>query len=168
MAVVARLRLANARQRLTRASTQIASFDLRVRAEVLRRRIEEQRGALLAALERIVTRKRRLFANAQVRFVALDLRARVGKLRRALEQHAAELRVRAERLLVGKRRLLQAATLTLDERSPLRILERGYAIAYDVSGKVLRSPDQVGIGDDISVRVAQGQLDATVRRKKRD
>jgi exodeoxyribonuclease VII large subunit len=46
------------------------------------------------------------------------------------------------------------------------LLERGYAIAYDASGKVLRSPDQVALGDDISVRLARGQLDATVRRKK--
>ncbi len=46
-------------------------------------------------------------------------------------------------MLIAKRRLLQAAALTLDERSPLKILERGYAIAYDASGKVLRSPDQV-------------------------
>lgn len=56
--------------------------------------------------------------------------------------------------------------MRLEERSPFRILERGYAIAYDASGKVLRSPDQVAIGDDISVRVAQGELGATVRNKK--
>jgi len=30
----------------------------------------------------------------------------------------------------------------------------------------LRSPDQVVLGDDISVRLARGQLDATVRRKR--
>jgi exodeoxyribonuclease VII large subunit len=54
----------------------------------------------------------------------------------------------------------------LEERSPFRLLERGYAIAYDASGKVLRSPDQVVLGDEISVRLARGQLGATVRRKK--
>jgi len=63
--------------------------------------------------------------------------------------------------------MLQAAALTLDERSPLRIMERGYAIAYDASGKVLRSPDQVALGEDISVRLARGELGATVRRKKK-
>jgi len=31
---------------------------------------------------------------------------------------------------------------------------------------VLRSPDQVALGDEISVRLARGQLDATVRSKK--
>jgi hypothetical protein len=31
---------------------------------------------------------------------------------------------------------------------------------------VLRSPDQVTVGDDISVRIAQGEIGATVRVKK--
>ncbi len=166
MAVVVRMRLAMARQRVTRAGAQISSFDLRVRAEVLRRRIEEQRGRLRAALERVVTRKRRIFSGAQVRFAALDLRARVGRLRRALETQSALLRVRIDRGLMAKRRRLEAAALQLEERSPFQLLERGYAIAYDASGKVLRSPDQVALGDDISVRLARGQVDATVRRKK--
>jgi exodeoxyribonuclease VII large subunit len=74
--------------------------------------------------------------------------------------------VRIDHLLIAKRRLLQAAALTLDERSPLKILERGYAIAYDASRKVLRSPDQVELGGDISVRLARGELGATVRTKK--
>jgi exodeoxyribonuclease VII large subunit len=69
-------------------------------------------------------------------------------------------------LLIAKRRAWQISTLQLEERSPLALLERGYAIAYDASGKVLRSPDQVALGDDIRVRLARGSLDATVREKK--
>jgi exodeoxyribonuclease VII large subunit len=166
LAIGLRLRLAMARQRLTEANAHIASFDLRGRAAVLARRIEQQRGLLRAALERVVARKRRGFATAQVRFAALDLRARVGLLRRRLERDSADLQVRIDRVMIAKRRLLQAAALTLDERSPLRILERGYAIAYDASGNVLRSPEQVALGEDISVRLARGEVGATVRTKK--
>jgi len=32
---------------------------------------------------------------------------------------------------------------------------------------VLRSPDQVAIGEDISVRLARGEIGATVRSKKK-
>jgi exodeoxyribonuclease VII large subunit len=113
-----------------------------------------------------VTRKQRRFTGARVRFAALDLRARVGKLRREFEQRSADLQVRIDRALGAKRRRFAAAALQLEERSPFQLLERGYAIAYDASGKVLRSPDQVALGDDISVRLARGQLDATVRRKR--
>src|SRR5580700_4964734 len=166
LAIGLRLRLAMARQRLTEANAHIASFDLRGRAAVLARRIEQQRGLLRAALERVVARKRRGFAVTQVRFAALDLRARVAHLRRRLERDSAELQVRIDRILIAKRRLLQAAALTLNERNPLKILERGYAIAYDASGKVLRSPEQVELGADISVRLARGEVGATVRVKK--
>lgn len=121
LAIVLRLRLATARQRLTKADTRISSFDLRARAETLRRRIEQQSTALQAALDR---------------------------------------------RLIAKRHQYEKVQLQLDERSPLRLLERGYAIAYDASGKVLRSPDQVALGEDISVRLARGQIDATVRNKK--
>ncbi|MGC1128692.1 MAG: exodeoxyribonuclease VII large subunit [Candidatus Acidiferrales bacterium] len=166
LAVGLRLRLAAVRQRLTRSESQLAGFDLRRRAEVLRRRIAQQQAALVAALDRVLARRRRRFDFLQVSFAAVDLRARISGFRRALEQRAAELHVRMDRLLVARRRLLQSAALQLDERSPLRILERGYAIAYDASGIVLRSPDQVSPGDGISVRLARGALDATVRNKR--
>src|ERR1700675_1360125 len=165
LAIGLRLRLGTTRQRLTRAGVRITSFDLRARAVVLRRRIEHQRGALQSALGRVVTLKRRRFTSAQVRLARADLGVRLGRLRRAFEKRAVELRVLMGRVLVAKRRKFDAAKLHLDERDPLRLLERGYAIAYDASGKVLRSPDQVAIGEDISVRLARGQLDATVRRK---
>jgi exodeoxyribonuclease VII large subunit len=103
-----------------------------------------------------------------VRFARLDLPARVERLRRAADEHRANLRVRVERLLVAKRRRLEAATLQLEERSPFQLLERGYAIAYDGSGRVVRSADQVAIGGDIRVRLARGELYAKVRRKREE
>ncbi len=166
LAVILRRRLAASRQRTTRAGARIASFDLRARATVLRRRIHQQQDALRAALERVATRKQRRFAAARLRFAALDLRARVGKLRRALDERSRNLRVQVDRVLIARRSTVEKATLQLEERSPFQLLQRGYAIAYDSSGKVLRSPDQVALGDDISVRLAQGALDATVRRKR--
>jgi exodeoxyribonuclease VII large subunit len=71
------------------------------------------------------------------------------------------------RLVVAKRQRADSVDLQLNERSPIRLLERGYAIVYDASGKVLRSADQVSVGDDIAVRLAKGEVDATVRRKKK-
>jgi len=161
-----RMRFVASRQRLTKAGSRIAGFDLRRRAEILRRRIEQQRQGLRAALERLVTRKQRRFAAAHVQFARMDLRARVGKLRRALDERSRGLRAGIDRALIAKRRSLEAMELQLRERNPENLLQRGYAIAYDASGKVLHSADRVSAGDDISVRLARGALDATVRRKK--
>jgi exodeoxyribonuclease VII large subunit len=166
LAVGLQAKFVTSRQRLVQASTRVASFDLRSRGHVLRRNIERDRNALQSALNQVVTRKRRQFTVARLQFAALDLRARVGRLRRALDQRYAELQKRAARALVAKRRRLEAAALQMEERSPFQLLERGYAIAYDAQGKVLRSVDQVALGEDISVRLARGELGAIVRDKK--
>ncbi len=161
-----RTRFVASHQRLTKAGACIAAFDLRRRAEILRRRIDQQRDRLRAALERLVTRKQRRFAAAHVRFARMDLRARVGRLRHALDERSGNLRIGINRALIAKRRRYEAVEVQLRERNPENLLQRGYAIAYDAAGKVLHSADQVALGDDISVRLARGQLDATVRRKK--
>ena len=155
-----------ARQRVTEANAHIASFDLRGRAAVLRRHIDLQRRNLRTALDRVVTRKHRALNLVQMRFAALDLRARVAGFRRNWERDAKEMQIRFDRVLVAKRRRLESAMMQLEERSPFKILERGYSIAYDSAGKVLRSADRVALGDEISLRLARGELAATVRSKK--
>lgn len=167
MADVLRLKLATGRQRLTRAEAKIASFDLRARAVALRQRIRQSREGLRAGLERVVTRKHRGFESLHLRLARTDLGARLSRLQRRWERDSADLAVRMDRFLVARKRRLESVTIQLQERSPYQLLERGYAIAYDASGKVLRSPDQVAQGDDISVRLARGQIDATVHRTKR-
>ena len=90
---------------------------------------------------------------------------RAAGLRRACERQSSELQVRMDRLLIAHRRRVETAALQLQERSPFQLLERGYAIAYDTSGRVLRSPDQVELGSDVSVRLSRGRLEATVHNK---
>lgn len=166
LATLLQKRLAFSQQRFAKASTRVFSIDLRGRARILRRRIEQREGELAAALERVAGRKRRRLATVDVRFAQFDLRARVGKLRRTLEQRSNELRVRLDRLLVAKSRRAHVADVRLNERSPLQLLQRGYAIAYDDKGNVLRSADQVAAGDDVSVRLAKGMIDTTVKGKR--
>ena len=68
--------------------------------------------------------------------------------------------------MTSKQQQVKTAEARVSERSPLRILERGYSIAYDSKGNVLRSAEQVALGEDISVRLTRGELGATVRTKK--
>jgi len=159
-------RLELARQRVRISGARIGSFDLRARVEMLRVRVERRGGELRAALERAVERKRRRYAVVQVRIASLDLRARLGRLRRRFERDASAFSAHARRYLVATRRKLEAATVRLEERSPFQLLERGYAIAYDAEGRVLRSAEQVSAGDEIAVRLARSEIAATVRTKK--
>jgi exodeoxyribonuclease VII large subunit len=72
-------------------------------------------------------------------------------MRNVLLQH----RVRSERLETA-----------LQSLSPLAILDRGYALIFDSSGKLLKDADAVKIGDEISARLAHGQIDAAVTKRK--
>ena len=46
----------------------------------------------------------------------------------------------------------------LDALSPLATLQRGYSISRKTDGKVLTSTEQVSVGDQIAVQLAQGHL----------
>jgi len=83
-----------------------------------------------------------------------------------LVHRAAELAVRMERFFAGKNQRLERLRVQLDERSPLRILQRGYAIVTDTAGNVVSAADHVAVGDEISAQLARGRLTAEVRRRE--
>ncbi|MBR5217321.1 MAG: exodeoxyribonuclease VII large subunit [Oscillospiraceae bacterium] len=56
-------------------------------------------------------------------------------------------------------------TAKLDAMSPLKVLGRGYAMAQNESGEVLRSAQQVEVGEQVRVRLGQGSLRCTVIEK---
>jgi exodeoxyribonuclease VII large subunit len=56
--------------------------------------------------------------------------------------------------------------LQLQERSPLKVLERGYAIATDAAGNVLRDSAQVAVGENIGIQLHRGRLISEVKRKE--
>jgi exodeoxyribonuclease VII large subunit len=97
--------------------------------------------------------------------VSFDFRMKVAALRLRLEQRGSELGTRAERLLRVKRERLDRVRLLLEERSPLRVLERGYAIATDAHGNVLRDAAQVALGAPVNVQLARGRLTTEVKSK---
>ena len=69
------------------------------------------------------------------------------------------------KLEVEKRRFVEL-TAKLDAMSPLKVLTRGYAMAQDDAGQVIRSVSQVSVGDRITVRLSDGSVDATVTDRK--
>ena len=67
------------------------------------------------------------------------------------------------KIQLGRERLALAAA-SLDALSPLGVLQRGYAIAQDASGKPLRDAASVAEGDAVSVRLAKGKLYTQITR----
>jgi len=48
----------------------------------------------------------------------------------------------------------------------LAILERGYALVFDGAGQLVKDAGLVKAGDEISARVARGEIRAVVRKAK--
>ncbi len=62
-----------------------------------------------------------------------------------------------------KARLASGAQL-LDSLSPLRVLDRGYAVVYGENGQVARSVKALAPGDTIQVCLADGKAKAAVQQ----
>ncbi|HEX2711100.1 MAG TPA: exodeoxyribonuclease VII large subunit, partial [Candidatus Acidoferrales bacterium] len=135
---------------------------------VYRQQADEFIGRLAQSLQGRLELARRRFTVAATRIASFDLRVRIAALRLRLDQRSGGLAARAERLLVAKRQRLERLMLQLNERSPLRVLERGYAIVYDAAGNVLRATGQVAIGDEVAVQLARGRFAAEVKRKEEE
>jgi exodeoxyribonuclease VII large subunit len=105
-----------------------------------------------------------------------ELREQLERTRQSLHRGANRLAERHDqRLTVARERLGRAPLLALERKrarldtvqarlgalSPLATLDRGYAIVRH-GGDVVRSPNQVTTGDEVSVRVADGTFGAVV------
>ena len=131
-----------------------------------RQRADELTSRLALGLKARLETSRRRFTAAHLRIARFDFRAKIAALRRRFEKLGNELGVCIERLLRLKRERWQRLALQLQERSPLKVLERGYAIATNAAGVVLRDADQVEVGDEVRVQLHRGRLDTEVKAKE--
>ncbi len=69
----------------------------------------------------------------------------------------------AKTAVAEKRQKFGVVVSKLDGLSPLNTLNRGFSVAKDCDGKVIKSVAGVKSGDDISVVVSDGQIKATVK-----
>jgi exodeoxyribonuclease VII large subunit len=89
---------------------------------------------------------------------------------RAEERHLATTR---ERLVVQSRAVLRSAELMLQSNrqllvayDPARRLAQGWSVVTNAQGAVVRSLGDIGVGDDVDVRVSDGTFGARVTQKE--
>jgi exodeoxyribonuclease VII large subunit len=161
------------RYRVLQASHKLRELDLHRAArrleDALRRRrqhTDDLAAQLAGALRGRLEALERRFETAVSRLAGVDFRARLRAAAVRLDRRTAELGVRASRVLAVKGQLLEKLLVQLEERSPLRLLERGYAICYDAAGNVVQAADQVALGERIRVQLARGRLGAEVQERE--
>jgi exodeoxyribonuclease VII large subunit len=128
---------------------------------------------ICSALDHLGRQLRRL-----MRYRVVDLRSRVQEqaLSQAFDEVKSQLRDARRRFdaaatacngamettLQEARERFGLAAASLDALSPLAVLQRGYAIAQDASGKPIRDAASVNVGDEVSVRLSKGKLNTRV------
>ncbi|WP_302154226.1 exodeoxyribonuclease VII large subunit [uncultured Enorma sp.] len=128
---------------------------------VERRRAEAAQTAdrLALAIEHALERFARPLEALPPRFAAAS--ARLSIYRHALELSTSRLHAAGEGVTVPRRSALGAQAAALDALSPLKVLARGYAIAYGDEG-VQVSAGAFAAGDTMRVRFSDGEVAATV------
>jgi len=114
------------------------------------------------AVERM--RRRWEMVSAAVRHY--DLRRVLAGIRRELEAGTAAMAAAMRNQLLQNRVRVERMGRALEMLSPLAILERGYALVFDGAGQLVKDAAQVKIGEEISARVARGEIRATVKKVK--
>lgn len=160
------LHLLRARQRLERLSADYVLARLRDTISLRQQRVDELRFRLIAALTRMEARRQRAHS---ARFAALDARLRrhdptlrLSLARNRLRSAEARLERQPQHITTRPRTRVQQARMRLEALSPLAVLNRGYAIVYADSGKILRDAADVTPGQQIRARLAHGNVRATV------
>lgn len=135
-------------------------------------RLDDLSARLLASQRELLQRHRRRLELASVRVRHHDLRRQFQSMQKDLHGLASQLpRAIGARFLAHRARF-EKASGRLDALSPLKILERGYAVVFDAAGIPISDAASVNVGDAVSIRLSKGSLGAEVtevqRRSKSD
>ncbi|MGN6661568.1 MAG: exodeoxyribonuclease VII large subunit, partial [Achromobacter mucicolens] len=159
-------RLERAAQRLDRATAQLVSPAQRLQHQ--RERLNSLQYRLASAWSAPQGRR-----TARVNLLAQRLSHRVPDTGRAAERLAGAVRRLGQaqaRLLVERRNRLAAASAQLRALDPGNTLARGYAIARDEQGRIVRDAAALSAGQPLDLSFAQGgaQVQVQSTRSTRD
>jgi exodeoxyribonuclease VII large subunit len=109
----------------------------------------------------VIDTRRRAVEVASARLSQLDVRLRFARTRQKLETCEASLEQGMKLRLSEARGSLAELEAHLRQLSPLKTLERGYAIVQR-DGMVVKSPADAPSGSELKVRLAEGEIRAEV------
>ncbi len=161
----ARYRLLMARQVLTEWAQHAAFARMRDALARRQQRVDDLVYRLVSAEHRLLRQHRSRLDVAGARIRHFDVRRQLATMRRDLDSHTAALAAATRRFMLVRRSRWERSSARLEEMSPLKILDRGYALVFDSAGKLVKNAGQVNIGEDVTARLARGTIVSTVKEK---
>jgi exodeoxyribonuclease VII large subunit len=166
LARAVRYRLLMAKQVLTEATQHGAFARMMDGINQRQQRLDDLTFRLEKSERRLIEQHRRRWERASAAVRHYDARRVLAGMERDLTSHTTALAGAMKAALLRHRSRLQTLEYQIKALSPLAILERGYALVFDVSGKLVKSSVQVDVGDEISATLAQGSIAARVEKKE--
>jgi len=111
----------------------------------------------------ILERLRRRWETVSSAVRHYDARRVLAGIRKELEAVTAATAAAMRNQLLQNKVRLERMGRALEMLSPLAILERGYALVFDGTGRLVKDAAQVQAGQEISARLARGEIRATVQ-----
>jgi len=162
-----RYRLLQARQDLTELSRHGAFVRMMDLIHRQQQRLDDFVYRLAQSQRSLLDLRRRRFETLAAAVRHYDVRRVLSGMKKDLDAQVAALTSVARNLLLERKVRLERMDTALQALSPLAILERGYALVFDDSGKLLKDAREVKAGDEISARLAKGTVKAIVKSKKK-
>jgi len=135
--------------------------------DLIRRR-QQKVDDLTFRLERgqrqILERSRRRLEMVSAAVRHYDLRRVLAGIRGQLEAGTSALGAAMRNQLLQQKVRVERMARALDMLSPLAILDRGYALVFDSAGKLVKDAGELTTGQEISARLARGEVRATVKK----
>jgi exodeoxyribonuclease VII large subunit len=120
------------------------------------------RGRVLAA----ASARRRTVEELTARLSRLDLRLRFSQAHRRLETASVAATQLIHLRLTRAHGSLDPLLAHLTQLSPLKILDRGYAIVTNQSGGIVKQPADAPVDSGVRIRLAQGEIAARVVKRE--
>ena len=159
-----RYRLLMGRQALTELAQHGAFGGIMGAIRQRQQKLDDLTYRMERGQRRLLDQMRRRWETVAAAVRHFDLASILGNMRVGLGARVAALAGVMRNVLLLQRTRVERLTAGLESLSPLAVLERGYALVFDAAGNLLKDANGTEVGQEISARLARGEIVARVTR----
>ncbi len=131
-------------------------------------RVDELDYQARARIRKVMETRRARWRELDARLRRQDVRLRFARSRRRVDAAQSSIEQCIAVRMSQARQRLSLAVAHLTQLSPLKILDRGYALVHTSDGTLVKSGVDAPAGTQVGIRLAQGRLEAEVTRATPD
>ncbi len=164
LAQIIRRKLERNRERLSHLERHLRLFHPMAQIQQIGSRLNELQHRLQQAQKFRLQQEKQRLDRLTLRLQAQSPDQRIMWFSQQLSHAAKRLPAAMNQQLTRKKEQLVVQTHLLETISPLATLARGYAVAQQTDGEVIRDATQVQVGESMQVRFRHGAISAQVKQ----